>query len=493
MGFPQNTITIRAALAGEADFLGALALRSKAHWGYSRQFLEACRDELQYTAHQIVNSRYSFAVAEPDGAVVGFYAIERLSATEYELEALFVEPLYIGRGIGRALMDHAKRATQARGGEMLVIQSDPHAERFYLAAGALPTGQRESASIPGRYLPTLAIRLQEHTNHLDIPIIDVSGLASETGDRHEVAASIGHACREYGFFYIVGHGVDEDLQRRLEDASHEFFAQDLETKLKISMSNGGRAWRGYFPVGNELTSGQPDLKEGIYFGAELNNSHPLVQAGIPLHGPNLFPANPPQLRELVLDYMATMTRLGHVLMVGISLSLGLEASYFSDRYTADPLTLFRIFNYPAPALNPQTESGWGVGEHTDYGLLTILWQDASGGLQVKIKSQWIAAPPIPNSFVCNIGDMLDRITSGRYLSTPHRVRNLANHNRLSFAFFFDPNFNAEIKPMAINSDVRDNRAERWDHASVHEFQGTYGEYLLGKVSKVFPGLRREFL
>jgi isopenicillin N synthase-like dioxygenase len=330
-------------------------------------------------------------------------------------------------------------------------------------------------------------------SHLRIPVINIGGLVSGTEGRHEVAAEIGQACRECGFFYIVGHGVDEELQRRLEEVSQRFFAQDADTKLQISMSRGGRAWRGYFPVGGELTSGKPDLKEGIYFGAQLEDDHPLVKAGTPLHGPNLFPPTMPQMREVVLNYMGAMTRLGHSLMAGISLSLGLEESYFADRYTSDPLILFRIFNYPAPSQSAGSESTLGVGEHTDYGLLTILRQDMSGGLQVKIKSQWVAAPPIPNSFVCNIGDMLDRMTRGHYLSTPHRVRNLAEHDRLSFAFFFDPNFNAEVKPIELVAEANDNKEERWDRASVHEFRGTYGDYLLGKVSKVFPELRRKVL
>ena len=330
-------------------------------------------------------------------------------------------------------------------------------------------------------------------SHSHIPIINISALISGAEDRQDVAASIGQACRDYGFFYVVGHGVDEHLQRRLEEVSQRFFAQDLETKLQIGMSRGGRAWRGYFPVGAELTSGKPDLKEGVYFGAELTDDHPLVRAGTPLHGPNLFPSNIPEFREIVLDYMAAMTKVGHCLVAGISLSLGLEESYFADRYTSDPLILFRIFNYPSPSLNTGTESDLGVGEHTDYGLLTILRQDMSGGLQVKTKSGWVAAPPIPNSFVCNIGDMLDRMTGGHYLSTPHRVRNLARHNRLSFPFFFDPNFNAEVRPIEINEKVNDNKEERWDRASVHEFRGTYGDYLLSKVSKVFPELRGNVL
>ena len=326
---------------------------------------------------------------------------------------------------------------------------------------------------------------------LSIPVVDIGALVAGTPDRRDVAARIGQACREWGFFYITGHGVDEQLQQRLERLGRQFFAQAPETKLEIAMSRGGRAWRGYFPVGGELTSGKPDLKEGIYFGAELADDHPLVKAGTPLHGPNLFPSSVPLLRETVLNYMKAMTELGHSLMAAISLSLGLDESYFARHYTTDPLILFRIFNYPAP--EPGNESSLGVGEHTDYGLLTILKQDSSGGLEVKIKSRWVAAPPIPNSFVCNIGDMLDRLTGGRYLSTPHRVRNESGHDRLSFPFFFDPNFGAEVKPIESGAKARDNRQERWDSASVHEFRGTYGDYVLTKVSKVFPELRRKVL
>ncbi len=326
-----------------------------------------------------------------------------------------------------------------------------------------------------------------------IPIIDLNGLVSGTKERHEAAAKIGRACRDVGFFYIVGHGVEEDLQGRLEAVSRRFFAQELTAKLEIGMAKGGRAWRGYFPVGGELTSGKPDLKEGIYFGAELAEGHPLVKAATPLHGPNLFPSGLPEFKKIVLDYMAALTGVGHALMAGISLSLGLDESYFADRYTADPLTLFRIFNYPPASPGAGEASPFGVGEHTDYGLLTILRQDLSGGLQIKIKSDWIDAPPVPNAFVCNIGDMLDRLTGGLYLSTPHRVQNRAGHDRLSFPFFFDPNFNAEVRPIQTGEVVNDNREARWDRASVHEFRGTYGDYLLGKVSKVFPALRREVL
>lgn len=319
-----------------------------------------------------------------------------------------------------------------------------------------------------------------------IPVIDVSRLAGNAQDRQAVASELGQACRESGFFYAVGHGVREDLQTRLMELSRQFFAQDVDAKMQIRMARGGRAWRGYFRVGDELTSGKPDQKEGLYFGQELPADHPRVQEGVPLYGPNLFPIYPPGLREAVLEYMTALTQLGHRLMAGLALSMGLEESYFAERYTAEPLTLFRIFSYPPPP----DASLWGVGEHTDYGLLTILLQDQAGGLEVRSRSRWVPAPPLPGSFVCNIGDMLDRMTRGVYRSTPHRVRNPAPRSRLSFPFFFDPNFFARIQPIEIPGQVAppDDQAERWDRASVHLFEGTYGDYLLRKVGKVFPEL-----
>lgn len=310
-----------------------------------------------------------------------------------------------------------------------------------------------------------------------LPVIDVSpllaaaaGPESEAG-RQRVAEEIGAACRESGFFYVSGHGMPAELVDRLDAAARRFFALPEEVKDEIRMERGGRAWRGFFPVGGELTSGRPDLKEGVYFGAE-------EPAGtLPLHGPNLFPEQVPELREAVLAYLRRMTELGQAVMSGIALSLGLDEDYFRTGCTADPTVLFRIFHYPP---SPPDDDGWGVGEHTDYGLLTLLLQDANGGLQVRTRSGWIDAPPVPGTFVCNIGDMLDKLTAGHYRSTPHRVRNRSGNERLSFPFFFDPGWDSEVPPLPYAP------GRRWDGQV--DFTGTYGEYLLSKVSKVFPRL-----
>jgi isopenicillin N synthase-like dioxygenase len=257
------------------------------------------------------------------------------------------------------------------------------------------------------------------------------------------------------------------------------------------MARAGRAWRGYFPVGGELTSGEPDLKEGLYFGAEHAADDPRARAGVALHGANLFPAQVPELRPAVLDFMSAAAVTAQAILAGIALGLDLDAGYFREHYTERPTTLFRIFRYP-PA--PAGDSRWGVGEHTDYGLLTLLAQDDVGGLQVRSRDGWIDAPPIENTLVCNLGDMLDRLTGGWFRSTPHRVRNASGRERFSFPFFFDPDFDAEIVPLpSSGAHRRDDTAERWDRADVHAFQGTYGEYLSSKVSKVFPDLARGVL
>ncbi|MCR5880397.1 isopenicillin N synthase family oxygenase [Phenylobacterium sp. J367] len=326
-----------------------------------------------------------------------------------------------------------------------------------------------------------------------LPIIDMGPLydRADAAGRARVAGAIRAACEAHGFFYLVGHRIPAELFGRLEAESRRFFALPLPAREAIAMAHGGRAWRGWFPLGGELTSGRPDLKEGLYLGTELGPDHPRVRDRMPMHGANLWPAEQPALKPVVLAYMAAATRAAAVLMEGVSLSLGLDADWFARTYLAEPTVLFRIFHYPAGGAG----DSWGVGEHTDYGLLTLLAQDRYGGLQVKTPGGWIEAPPIEGALVCNIGDMLERLTGGRFRSTPHRVRNVSGHDRLSFPLFFDPDFTARMQPLpqAATADRHSDRTERWDKASVHDFSGTYGDYLLGKVAKVFPQLVDEAL
>jgi isopenicillin N synthase-like dioxygenase len=286
----------------------------------------------------------------------------------------------------------------------------------------------------------------------ELPVIDVAPLVGGVGDTRAVASAIDAACRTHGFFYIRGHGVPEDLQQRLVQASQTFFALPEAQKSAIAMDEGGRAWRGWFPFEGELTSGRPDRKEGIYFGAELGTDDARVRAGTPLHGPNLFPRALPELRVAVLDYLDAMTSLGHAVLRGVALGLDLDAGWFHTHLTADPLVLFRIFRYPPEA--DVEAPNWGVAEHTDYGLLTILRQDDLGGLQVHAPSGWIDAPPLPGSFVVNTGELLELASGGYLRATVHRVvAPPPGVERLSIAFFLAASLDARVPALVLPPEL----------------------------------------
>jgi len=147
---------LRNARAEDAAHLSALALLSKAHWGYSAEFMAACAAEL--TVHEADLARRHYVVVE-EGGIRGFYALDPVVDGAAELDALFVHPDSIGRGYGRLLMQDALAAARAAGAARLVIQADPNAHAFYRAAGAVVVGERPSASIAGRMLPLLEIDL----------------------------------------------------------------------------------------------------------------------------------------------------------------------------------------------------------------------------------------------------------------------------------------------------------------------------------------------
>ncbi len=324
---------------------------------------------------------------------------------------------------------------------------------------------------------------------VSVPRINLAPLIDGTGIDN-VAREIDIACREVGFFTVVNHGVDPALCARVAGLAREFFSQPESEKAAVAMVHGGRAWRGWFPLHGELTSGAPDHKEGYYFGRDLDADDPRVAAGLPLHGSNLWPAVPSALRPVLTEYLAAVEVVGRHLARAISIGLGLGPTTLTDHWFRDPVVLLRLFRYP-PATSGTPDHG--VGEHTDYGFLTMLWQDQLGGLEVRADAGWVAVAPDPNVFVCNIGDMLERLTAGRYRSTPHRVRSPADADRISIPFFFDPDWDAPIAALPLPESTSPVPAPRWDDADVHAVDGTYGVYLLDKVTKVFPDLRAAVL
>ncbi len=279
-----------------------------------------------------------------------------------------------------------------------------------------------------------------------IPIIDVAPLIEGTpaGGGAKVADEIRNACRNVGFFYIRNHGVPRVHRDELFAQARHFFALPTERKMDIYIGRS-KQHRGYIPLGREVTDKRKDWHEALDFGADLPLDHPDVQAEKPLHGPNQWPEDLPGFRTTMTSHWDLMSELGSGLTRGLALSLGLEADFF-DPFTRQPLSDWRLIHYPA-AMGLEG-IGQGIGEHIDYGFVTILAQDEVGGLEVRNASgEWIAAPDVPGTFIVNIGHMVQRWTNDRYQATWHRVRSPREKERLSIPFFYSPSYDTVVEPL----------------------------------------------
>jgi isopenicillin N synthase-like dioxygenase len=270
-----------------------------------------------------------------------------------------------------------------------------------------------------------------------LPVIDISGLASpDLATRRAVGEALGRASRDVGFFYVVGHGLDEATIARAFAASARFFAQPA---IKRSDNDVG-----YVALQDEqLDPDSPaDYKEAFNIGLELPADHPDILARRPFRGVNFWPPLE-GWRDEMLDLYQRLWAAGRLIHRGFSLDLGIEEDFFEDKLDA-PIATLRLLRYP-----PRTtgDEGLGAGAHTDYGNLTLLATDGVAGLQLRPRGgDWIDAPSLPGALICNIGDCLMRWTGDIYVSTPHRVVRPAAE-RYSIAFFLDPNPEARVETL----------------------------------------------
>jgi isopenicillin N synthase-like dioxygenase len=269
------------------------------------------------------------------------------------------------------------------------------------------------------------------------PIISLAGMRSpDPSARAAVAAAIRAACRDKGFLYIVDHGIAPELQQAVFAETRRFFALEPARKAEVDMANSPNK-RGWEPLrGQVLEAGTPaDLKEGFYFGNELPADHPDVRAGLFNHEPNQWPANLPGFRETLQIYYAQMEHLCALTMRALALALDLPETYF-DTFCDNAISNMKLLHYPPQPANPLPDEK-GCGAHTDWGAVTYLMQDDAGGLQVwDERHGWIDAPPVPNAYVVNLGDLIARWTNGRFRSTLHRVINRSGRERYAVPFFF---------------------------------------------------------
>ncbi|MGF1627281.1 MAG: isopenicillin N synthase family dioxygenase [Alphaproteobacteria bacterium] len=277
----------------------------------------------------------------------------------------------------------------------------------------------------------------------EIPLIDFAPF--RTGDpaaRLAVAKAIGRACEQVGFFYLTGSGVAQAELDAVFAESRRFFAQPREARARTAAT---WAWyRGWVPPKSIGEDGRPGGVSEVYrLMLDLPPDDPDVVAGKPLHLPNRWPEHLPGFRERVGGYIDTMLGFSGQVLHAFALALDLPETWFDDKFTRPLIQLSLLWYPPLPAdAAAETMSSF---PHTDEGAFTMLAQDGVGGLEVRSRSgEWIAAPLIEGAYIVNIGDMLMKWTNGRFVSTPHRVRNRSGRERFSVPFFMNPDYDVTV-------------------------------------------------
>ncbi len=311
-----------------------------------------------------------------------------------------------------------------------------------------------------------------------IPVLDLAG--ARGGGKAafvDAVAVLRDNLETSGFLYLSGHGVPEESVLAVREQSWRFHALPIEEKLKLELD---RNFRGYIPINTStiVTSSvakvsKPNQSESLMIMHEVPPDDPAARAGKPLQGPNQWPPENlvPGFRAAVERYVSELTGLAHTLIGLIAAALNVPRDELMTHF-AKPTTFLRLLRYPPQR---QEDGLFGSAPHTDYGFITLLAQDEVGGLEVRNKAgEWIAAPPIPDTFVMNVGDILARWSNDRFVSTPHRVINRSGRERYSQPFFFDPSMDSRI--VAFASCVAASAQPKY--APV-----VYGDYLMERIDK----------
>jgi isopenicillin N synthase-like dioxygenase len=284
-----------------------------------------------------------------------------------------------------------------------------------------------------------------------VPTLDAGSAETE-----RFAQEIAAAYAEYGFVIIENHGIDKALIERCLECFRRFFALPVEEKLRYRIPNGGGA-RGYTAFGIETAKGAQhfDLKEFWHVGRELPPGHPFNA----VMAPNIWVDSIPGFRETTLALYQAFDKLGLRLLSAIARSVSLPANYFDDKVDLGNSVL-RVIHYPP--LPPEPTPSVRAGAHEDINVITLLLGAEEPGLEVlSRKGEWLPINPPAGSLVCNVGDMLQRLTNKHLRSTTHRVtnppRDRASNARYSLPFFlhFNPDFLIKTLPQYVDAQHPD--------------------------------------
>ncbi|KAJ4804425.1 2-oxoglutarate (2OG) and Fe(II)-dependent oxygenase superfamily protein [Rhynchospora pubera] len=293
-----------------------------------------------------------------------------------------------------------------------------------------------------------------------VPLVDLSPLFSDSAGDTIPATLLSHvevACRDWGFFQVINHGVPLEVLKKAEATEKKFFALPEEEKLKVRRDEANRF--GYYE--SEHTKNVRDWKRIFDFVLQDR----LDVTGLVLK--NRWPEVPLDFRETIEEYAKCVEKLAFIVLELISLTLNLPPKYL-NAFFEEQTTFVRLNHYP-PC--PYPDLALGVGHHKDSGALTVLYQDSVGGLDVKRQSdgEWVRVKPIPNSFVINVGDIIQVWSNDKYLSAEHRVSVNTERDRFSIPFFFNPASSIDVRPLPELVDDRN--------------PGKYKEYNWGEFFK----------
>ena len=308
----------------------------------------------------------------------------------------------------------------------------------------------------------------------EIPVIDVHALRS--GDsklKQGVTRKLRQAAEGIGFFYIRNHSIPSQLIQQAYVATQKFFQQPLDWKnqLKINPNH-----HGFLAVGQAKMekAKRVDLKESFVWGLDLPEGHPDITEENPFLGRNQWPSQMPEFRAAVYPFFEAGLECGRDMMQAFALSLDLPEEMFLQA-TNQPIARSSVIYYP-PQPPDLGETQFGVAPHTDYGCLTLLWQDSVGGLEVQTRQgEWVTAHPLEDTLVVNVGDLLSRWTNNAFQSTLHRVINRKSIERYSMVIAWDPNFETRVDPAEVFPE-----AESVQYAPVQ-----CGEYVLSRFDASF--------
>lgn len=314
-----------------------------------------------------------------------------------------------------------------------------------------------------------------------LPVLDLRRLNAGSADRDAFLAELRHAVRDVGFYYVTGHGIAPAVLEEAYQQAHAFFRLPEAEKDAIAMVNSPH-FRGYTRSGGELTRGRPDWREQLDIGSERPAARTIGKDAPPwarLPGPNQWPVALPSLRPALLSWQQAATIVATRLLRAFALALEQPANALDPIFAARPGQHVKIIRYPARDAGQDRQ---GVGPHKDSGLLTLVYQPDLGGLEVETDAGWISAPPLPDAFVVNSGELLELATDGYIRATTHRVTSPSgDRDRISIAFFLGADLDAEVPllplPPHLKAEARGISADPLNPL----FRGIGANYLKGRL------------